>query len=281
MKLIVDGGSTSTKWAIIDGLTVRYINTKGINLHFVKEREIIEVLNEVKKVIKDNVSEIYFYGSGLTSDIYKEQLHSLLKYHVSSDAKVFLESDLVGASLALFGKTVGIVCILGTGAATGYFDGIEFTKRIPSLGFWLGDEGSGADLGKRLIKAYLRKELPNNLTNSFEEQFGVFEREFIFDQLNIDPRINAFFAKFTTFLKNNENNSWVNNLIENAFEEFIEHHLLGYQIEGNAKIGFVGSVAFYFKDILMKKLALYYDNEIVIIKNPIESLADFHATNVQ
>jgi glucosamine kinase len=281
MKLIADGGSTSTKWALIDGSSIEFFNSKGLNLHYISELEVVDALIELKSKLKKPVTAIYFYGSGITSEYYRKQLIALLKEYINLEAKIFIDTDLIAACRALFGNEEGIAGILGTGASTCHFDGSRIKSRIPSLGFWLGDEGSGADLGKRLIKAYLRKELPEKLILSFENEFGKFDRDFIFEKMKNDSRPNTFFAKFSTFLKNNEDEIWVKELVSKAFEEFIQHNLLAYEISDDLKIGFVGSVAFHFSDLLKKLLAVYFDNEIVIIQNPIESLVNFHVTNVQ
>jgi len=281
MKLIVDSGSTKAKWAIIDNGALEYIDTKGINPHFISIYEIELILHEVKSHCLKPITEIFFYGSGVTSKSLAKDLENQLKMFVSQEAKISIETDLYAACRALFGLEKGVACILGTGAATGLFDGKEIIDKVPSLGFWLGDEGSGADLGKRLIKSYLRKELSPEVIRSFEEDYGNFNREFVFDKIKTETRPNAFFALFCPFLKKHEHESGIIELVESAFDEFIEHHLLPYGINDDMKIGFVGSIAYYFSAALRKRMAIYFDNEIVILSNPIESLVKFHVTNVQ
>jgi glucosamine kinase len=281
MKLIVDSGSTKAKWAFIDNDKVSYLDTSGINPHFATEKDIVPILKEVNIHAIKPIEEIYFYGSGVTSKLLTESLENLFRMFVCREGKITIETDLKGACIALFGMEVGIGCILGTGAATGLFNGNEVVNKIPSLGFWLGDEGSGADLGKRLIKAYLRKELSGELIVFFEEEYGSFNREFVFKKIETESRVNAFFASFCLFLKKYEDKSEIVELLEIAFDEFIKHHLLNFEIDDDIKIGYVGSIAYNFKDILRKRMAMYFDNEIVILANPLESLVNFHVTNVQ
>ncbi|WP_341227816.1 hypothetical protein [uncultured Arcticibacterium sp.] len=280
MKLIADSGSTKTNWALCQGTSCRIFKTKGINLHFMSEEQVGEILTSVKLHFGEAISSILFYGAGVSSIDKIKVMSGYLNKYIDTSAEVHVFSDFLGACRALFGNGKGVASILGTGASSGVYDGIEIVVSVPSLGFWLGDEGSGSDLGKRLIKAYLRNELPPDLKDKFEIEFGSFKRDVIFEVLTKE-KPNAYFAKFVPFLKSNLEDRWVSALVSKAFEEFVKHNLLKYNVNGDMKLGFVGSIAFYFQDLLKATLARYFDNDILILQDPMQALIDFHVTNVQ
>lgn len=281
MKLVVDSGSTKTKWGVVSGTFSKVFETSGINLHYLDDEAVLLNLREAKGQLDESIESIFFYGSGISSEEKVGRMTNLLKEGIALNAEIRVMSDFMGACHALFGSKSGIACILGTGASTGRYNGEKIIQTIPSLGFWIGDEGSGADLGKRLVKAYLRNELPDFLKYDFEIDFGSFDRQFVFEKLSSGKKPNAFFASFSHFLKKHEKNEFVISLLETAFEEFVKHHLLKYDVSPNEQIGFVGSVAFHFQDTLKRVMAMYFDNELLFIKDPIQALMDFHVTNVQ
>ncbi|AWV99976.1 hypothetical protein [Arcticibacterium luteifluviistationis] len=280
MKLIADSGSTKTNWALYQGTSCRIFKTEGINLHFMSEEKVGEILNSVKLHFCEAISSIHFYGAGVSNIDKVKVMSGYLNKYIDNSAEVHAFSDFLGACRALFGKEEGVVSILGTGASTGVYNGVDIIQSVPSLGFWLGDEGSGSDLGKRLIKAYLRDELPLELKTKFEEEYGSFGREHIFEIMATE-KPNAYFATFVPFLKSNLDEEWASHLVSRAFDEFVKHNLLKYDVEGNLKFGFVGSVAFYFQDLLKATLAKYFDNDVITLQNPMQGLIDFHVTNVQ
>ena len=238
-------------------------------------------LAEVKGQLVVEITQIHFYGSGISSTEKAGRMNKLLQQSFGMDVTVTSSSDFLGAARALFQKQSGVACILGTGVATGIYGQGKIIKQQLSLGFWLGDEGGGADLGKRLVKAYLRKELPLDLLAAFEQEYGAFDREFIFDKLKTEDRPNAYFASFAPFFSAQSSERWVKETLETAFEGFAVHHLVGYDLNGDETIGFVGSIAYYFQDELKKVLAMYFDNDVIFLTDALEGLMDYHVTNVQ
>ena len=280
MILIADSGSTKTSWTLTEAGSQKSIQGPGLNPFFIDTASLTSEIGRVfKKLGSPKLSHIYFYGTGIIGEEQSRLINDIL-CKLSSPEQVIVKSDLQGAYHALFGMETGIAAILGTGASSGYFEKGKLMNQVPSLGFWLGDEGSGSDLGKRLIKAYLRKEMTAELISSFEDKFGSFERALVFQRIK-EPRPNAWFASFTPFLKDNEDHPLINNLLEMAFDEFVEKTLVPYRINPLHKVGIVGSVAYYFEPFLRRSLAKYLDNEVVIMKDPMPGLIDFHVTNVQ
>jgi glucosamine kinase len=280
MKLIADGGSSKTKWGYGSGASITFFESPGINLHYMSDEAVLAHLAKVKDQLKGEITEIHFYGSGISSPGIAKRMNKLLKQSFGASLLVASYSDFLGAARALFQKESGVACILGTGVATGIYGQGEIINQQPSLGFWLGDEGGGADLGKRLVKAYLRKELPVALLAAFEQEYGVVDREYFFDKLKTEDRPNAYFASFAPFFSGQSPDRWVKETLEIAFEAFAVHHLVGYDLKGNETIGFVGSIAYHFKDELKKVLAMYFDNNIIFLPDALEGLMDYHMTNV-
>lgn len=280
MRLIADSGSTKTNWALCSGSSFKVFNTEGINLHFMEEDAVLKILKSIKSYFGESITEVYFYGSGISDSDLAKTMSGYLNKYIAESADVHVYSDFLGACRALFGSEAGVVSILGTGASTGVYDGNKIIQSVPSLGFWLGDEGSGSDLGKRLIKAYLREELPNDLKEKFEANYGSFKREKVFEVLTSE-KPNAYFAKFVPFLKSNLEDKWASSLVSKAFDEFVKHNILKYDIDGDMKFGFIGSIAFHFQELLKASLAKYFDNDVIIVQDPMQGLVDFHVTNVQ
>ncbi len=281
MKLVADGGSSKTKWGYKSGASKTFFESPGMNLHYMSDKAVLANLAEVKGQIEVEIAEIHFYGSGISSPEKAERMNGLLSQSFGAEVMVYSASDFLGAARALFQNKSGVACILGTGVATGIYEQGEIIKQLPSLGFWLGDEGGGADLGKRLIKAYLRKEFSLDLLAAFEQEYGAFEREFIFDKLKTEDRPNTYFASFAPFFSAQMRDSWVKETLERAFNEFAVHHLIGYDLKGSETIGFIGSIAYHFQKELREVLAGHFDNEITFLPDALEGLIDYHVTNVQ
>ncbi len=282
MILIADSGSTKTTWCLTDGTSSAYHTGVGINPFFMDEPAIRQ---EIEKVAvhfnsQGSITKICYYGTGIVNPEKAGFLKSILQKGFGVE-DVLVNSDLTAAARALFGRGEGIAIILGTGTSSGYFSNDSLVNQIPSLGFWLGDEGSGSDLGKRLIKAYLRKEFGKKLLSNFETRYGKFDRIEVFSQIRENARVNAWFASFVPFLKEFEGESEINKLLEDAFSEFTEKAILPYRPQSDTPIGMVGSVAFHFEGLLRKVVSRYVDNELKIIQDPVPGLIEFHVTNVQ
>lgn len=275
MILIADSGSTKTDWRLIDEkYEVNKFRTVGLNPFFVDRLHIEKIIKGTFNIKNTKVDKIYFYGAGCAS----LNNCNIVKYSITSvfnNAEVFVFTDLLGAARALFGNEKGIVAILGTGANTAFYDGNKFVKSISSLGYIMGDEGSGAYLGKMFIAGFLNEELPSNLSNKFIEEYRL-TKEKIIEIIYSKPFPNRFLASFSKFLYNNKDDKYVLNLLEYNFNQFFDKTICKYDLYDKQIIRLVGSIAFYFENEL-KSVALKRNIKIdKIIKNPIESLVNYH-----
>lgn len=260
MILIADSGSTKTAWIFTDGNHKEQFTTGGANPFF---RSTDNMVSEWKDSpvgnLKGKVSQINFYAAGVVNkekaDIIK---HALLVFFPK--AVVSVESDLLAAAHATLGNSKGIVCILGTGSNSCQFDGKQITDQIPPLGFILGDEGSGAVLGRQVIGDYLKKTMPESLRKVFNDKYP-YEYGEILNRVYRHEKPNMFLATFVPFIKENIENEYCSNLVENAFELFIQRNVAQYAGYQNQEICFAGSVAYHFRKqlknvFLKKKLSL-------------------------
>ncbi len=279
MILIADSGSTKTDWRmIVDENKIYKFQTVGLNPFFIDSLEIAKNINETfaSKLNNIKIDKIYFYGAGCASsynrNIVKQGISKVFK-----NADIFVYTDLLCAARSLFGNEKGIVAILGTGSNTACFDGEKITENISSLGYILGDEGSGAYLGKIFISDFLNNELPCQLGKKFFKEYGL-TKDNILEAIYFKPFPNRFLSSFTKFLFNNKNDKYVLNLLEYNFNQFFDKTIrqLADKMYDKQTIRCVGSIAFYFEDVL--KFVALKRNIIIdkIIKNPIDNLVNYH-----
>lgn len=276
MILIADSGSSVTSWYYFNEKDEpKIILTKGINPFFRTTQDIFDELqNHLFPKINSPVSEIYFYGAGIINkekgDVVKKALRSLFV-----KSKIEIESDLLAAALATCGNKKGIACILGTGSNSCLFDGDKIIEHVSPLGFILGDEGSGAVLGRKLVGDYLKGMMPENLAKKFQEKFSYNYSE-LMDRIYKKEKPNKFLAQFVPFLSENITDNYCQQLVENSFEAFIKRNIKQYTNFSAVKIHFVGSVGYYFQSQL--KQVLNRNNLKVgeILKDPLEKLVRFH-----
>jgi len=271
MILIADSGSTKTEWALLAKGETRKFNTAGMNPYFTSDDDIRQILNDVKKWIgQEQVKKIVFYGSGCNSTEKGSEMQKLFREKFS-DSEIVIQSDLIGAAVSLFGNQKGIAVILGTGNNSGYFDGNKITFKTESLGYLLGDEGSGAYLGKEFIRELLYGNLPKEIEDDFAREYNI-RKEGILENIYKKPYANRFLAGFTVFLKKHESNQAIKKIISASFEALIKNHLIKYPQKEICDFGFVGSIAFHFKDILT---GICQKNNLkihTIIKQPMDNL---------
>lgn len=282
ITIVADSGSTKTDWILIDEYgNCEVCSTIGLNPYFTESEKIKSVIIDeiLSKTGKNIVERIEFFGAGCASDANKIKIKTIIN-SVFRDAKVKVNTDILGAAKSLFGNDAGIACILGTGANTCFYDGEEIVHHIYSLGFILGDEGSGAYLGKMIIKAFLTDALPFELKLSFIKKYNI-TRDVIIENVYNKPKPNAYLATFSEFLYENISDEYIIALIKRSFRKFIEYNILKYDNYQTAKLGFVGSVGFYFNIILNEVLAEYKLESFKNIKSPIEGLKDYYSKNCQ
>ncbi len=277
MFLIADSGSTKTDWRIIENnQVIGQTQTVGFNPYF---QDADSIANELKISLLphcEGVAEkVFYYGTGITNDEKAGVLRTAIQT-IFPDCEVEAYSDVVGAARALCGHEAGIACILGTGSNTCYFDGKEITFKIEALGFWLGDEGSGGHLGKTLILSYLHKEMPLEIREKFEKRYGILDRLTVLDHAYQKPFPNRYFASFSKFLFDNRRHPFCYRLVYDCFTQFFDKYICKYPDYQVVKVHCVGSVGFYYSDIL-RQVA---NDKGVAIKNiletPIAGLTLYH-----
>ena len=275
MRLIADSGSTKVDWRAIhsDG-SVQEITTAGINPFFQTEEQIVyELQQNLLPDISASVNEIHFYGAGVSSPEKVLVLQNCFR-KVFPKARSNAYTDLLAAARALCGKKPGIAAILGTGANSCFYDGNEIVDNVPACGFILGDEGSGAVLGKKFISDYLKRQLPSDLNTLFDQKYNL-NYNSIIERVYRQPFPNRYLATFSVFLHQNKTNTYVSKLLKNSFEEFFTRNVMQYDYK-KYPVNLVGSVAFHYEDIIKdvaKGLGVKIGN---ILQSPIDGLAEYH-----
>ncbi len=275
-KLIADCGATKAEWTLVAGNKNKTIITQGISPYFLTTIQIKELLErELKPKLKNAaVDEIFYYGTGCANpDNAKSVKKALLQ--VFAGAKIDVNHDLVAAARALCGHEKGIACILGTGSNSCYYNGKKIVKNSPGLGYVLGDEGSGAYLGKKVIQYYLYDTFDEDLRARFDAAYVTNAAE-ILENVYKKPLPNRYLASFTNFLADNRGHYMVENIIEDGLNDFFFNHLCKYREIWTLPVSFAGSVAFGFKDVLQHLCNSYEFDLGKVMKNPMQGLVEYH-----
>lgn len=269
MILIADSGASKTHWRLIDGDRIQQLETLGLHPRFNSEKKIDNQLHEVYNTFNSPIHELYFYGAGCAENNNKKQiLESQLNKHFSK-AKVYIYSDLLAAAHACLAKKSGLVGILGTGANTAFYDGEELHQKVPSLGYVLGDEGSGAYLGKLLLSSLLRGDLHDKLSKKL-----CLKKEDVLEKIHTSAQPNKYLASFGPFLFRNRMDPQISMLIKQGFGTFVDNYVSPY---GEAQyISMVGSIAYYFRTELQYVLNERGHNLGTVIEHPISALSLYY-----
>lgn len=276
MKLIADSGSTKTAWRLIGTSgEIKDIKTSGLNPFFRTEEDVFqEVIKFLLPETGNEVQEIYFYGAGIVNaekgDIIRRALN-----RIYSNATVETHSDVLGAARALFGNKAGIACILGTGSNVCLYDGEKIAGGISPLGFILGDEGSGAVMGRKLLGDYFKEVMPAYLREDFTKQFNL-TREEALNRVYRTEKPNQFLAQFTPFLSKHAGSAYCQEFVQHNFMEFFERNVTKLPAYNQYPIGFIGSVAWYFSQILNNTANYFGFEQTSIIKEPIDGLEKYY-----
>lgn len=277
MIILADGGSTKVDWRLVDnGKEVKVIKTNGANPYFRNREDISKEIREllVPQISEHTIREVYFYGAGCEFPTQNQIIRSAIADNI--DAPVIeVGSDMLAAAKSLCGKEKGIACILGTGSNTCYYDGNEIKENLASLGYILGDEGSGAVLGRNLICYCLRDHLSEGLKEKFLSQFGISHAS-ILDSVYKEAQPNKFLAKLSIFLIQNIEEPSIYRLVYSSFEDFFRMNIMKYDYKHNT-VHLTGSIAYYYQDII-KKVASDLSISIgQISQSPMEGLIKFHS----
>ncbi|MFM2338547.1 MAG: hypothetical protein RL115_1740 [Bacteroidota bacterium] len=276
IKLIADSGATKAEWCLLQNGKKKTIFTTGISPYFLTLDQIVALLQKelMPKLKNISINEIFYYGTGCANaNNAKTIKKALLK--VFDGAKIAVDHDLMGAAKALCGHNKAIACILGTGANSCYFNGKKIVKNSPGLGYVLGDEGSGAYLGKKVIQYYLYGTFDEELLGRFEVTYKTNVAE-ILENVYKQPLPNRYLASFTKFLAENRGHFMIENIIEDGLNDFFFTHLCKYKEVWTLPVHFTGGVAYGFKDVL-KNLCESYEFELGnVFKNPMQGLIQYH-----
>lgn len=277
MKLIADSGSSKADWMFVDERErLDLITSIGVNPNLHSESEIRTVFESVcpLQVPSAKVEAVFYYGTGVWDKKRSSTLHAILQ-SLYPNAVVEVHHDLLGAARAACGSEPGVACILGTGSNSCLYDGERVTDSVQNLGWLLGDEGSGVDLGKRLIRAYAYRDLSAEDKDWFEEQTG-HNAVSIGNSLYGSSSANRFLASFSPFLHDSLHRPAFKAIIVEGLSAFLQSHVLKYDGVASVPVNFVGSIAYHYKDLLREVCQSHKLTVGTIAKKPIHALVDFH-----
>lgn len=277
MILIADSGSTKTDWCLVEhGEVLQQIFTKGTNPFFQSEEEISNEIaaNLLPQLKTAEADAVYFYGAGCAfPDKIETVRHAILR-HLQVKGEVEVSTDMLAAARGLCGHRAGIACIMGTGSNSCYYDGEKIVQNVSPLGFILGDEGSGACLGKLLVGDILKNQMTPELKEKFLSQFNLTAADII-DRVYRKPFPNRFLASLSPFLAQNLNEPCIHSLVLNSFKSFLKRNVMQYDYQ-NHEVHFIGSVAYYYKDVLAQATVEMGIRLGTILKSPMEGLIAYH-----
>lgn len=273
MLLVADSGSTKTQW-IAENRTC--YETIGFNPFFHSTESVLEELSKNERLSADKsvFTDIYFYGAGCSSEERKKIIYTAL-VGFFSNAKIHVGHDMEASAFATYVGRPTISCILGTGSNSCLFDGKEYHEVVPSLGYIMGDEGSGGFFGKQILIDFLYHKSPEATAKLLSEKYQL-TKEKIFDAVYKQPHANVYLASFAKVLDESPDREYMNGLKKRGIRQFFEAHVLCYPNYQNYPVSFVGSIAYYLQDTI-REVAQEYNCEIgVIIKEPAERLFEWH-----
>lgn len=278
LTLIADSGSTKTDWVLIDRQKI-VVNFKtiGFNPYFQTKDQITnEIRLNLVPQLEDVISKIggiYYYGAGCSNDIncriVLEGIHNALEL-----PNININHDLLAAARALCGQKPGIACILGTGSNSCLYDGKSVVENVPSVGYLFGDHGSGANIGLRLVQAYFDEELPSKIRTAFEAKG--YHREEILDNVYKKGMPSKYLASISNFVSEHIKDAYVRKLVKSCFQNFFHKQIAKYTNSREYTVSSVGSIGYYYKDILAEVANEEGYKLGKAIKSPIEGLVEYH-----
>lgn len=277
MILIVESGATKAEWCLLKGSDSSRVLTQGISPYFYTSNQIQSIIkNELLPYLNAGqpVSHIYYYGTGCNN------AQSVLVVQLALDSlfpssEKHITHDLMASAHAVCGHRGGVVAILGTGSNSGYYDGQKFVVNHPSLGYILGDEGSGAYLGKKILQSYFYNQFSKEIKEEFESEFGVTEFQ-ILREVYQHPTPNRYLASFSVFLSNHRGNELVEKILQEGIGDFFCNHLQVYPESITGQVHFTGSIAWYYRDVVLSLCRKFGYQAGHIIKNPLDNLVAFY-----
>ena len=277
MIIIAESGSTKTNWITADNTLYQ---TKGFNPLFDTTDSIYEELvkHEELQKVRNNFTKVFFYGASCSSNERNTIVEKALSRYFTNTEVIQVDHDLKAAAVATYDNRPGIACILGTGSNSCLYDGQEIYEEVPSLGYVLGDEGSGAYFGKKIIAAFLYHELPEATHKILVENYKL-EKEEVLKHVYKQPNANVYLATFAKVMNETSDTAYMDKLAEEGFTDFFNHHVACYKNYQQYPVHFVGSIAFHFKhvlEIVAKKKGCELGK---VDRNPVYSLLNWHLQN--
>jgi len=281
ITLIADSGATKAEWCLLNNGEKKNLFTQGISPYFLNTDQIAELLTkELLPELKNlTVEHIFYYGTGCANIENAKSIKKALT-RIFPKAEVNVNTDLMAAARAVCGHEKGIACILGTGSNSCYYNGKNIVKNSPGIGYVLGDEASGAYLGKKVLQYYLYNTFDEDLRARFDAKYVTTPSE-ILDNVYKKPLPNRYLASFTMFLAENRGHYMIENIIEDGLNDFFFQHLCKYNEVWKYPVSFVGSVAFGFKDVIQELCSSYEFDLGTVLKNPMEGLIKYHKNHGQ
>lgn len=276
MILVADSGSSSSDWMLnMPDSKPLFFKTKGLNPFFVSEKEIEKVMKDVPEIITyiDEIKEVYFFGAGSITPDRREIVSNALTSFFPN-AFISVESDLLGAAFGTCGTSPGLICTLGTGSDVSFYDGEELQPSVHGIGYVLGDEGSGAWFGKRLITSYLYGLMPKDLEKKFAEKYRI-TKDIVIKNVYQKDRPNSYLASFALFMEENITHSFIDKLLTDGFDEFVRTNIMTYPKYWEYKCNFVGGIAYSF-DLQLQAVCKLHGVQVgTILKSPIAEIFEY------
>jgi glucosamine kinase len=276
MIIIADSGGSKIDWRLLKkDQTIGQANTSGFNPYYQNIDHLREIVKEsLLPQVNEPVLKIFYYGTGVSSEKNIRIIQSVFAEHFPQ-ATIEVGWDLLAAARALCGREPGIACILGTGSNSCLYDGEKITDNVANLGWILADEGSGTNLGKRLVFDYFRNEMPEGLAKQFHARFP-WSREEVLEKVYQHEKPSAFLASFAKFIFQHLKEPYCYQLVYRSLSDFFENNVMKYKDYKNLKVHFTGSIGFYFSDVLRQ---VANDKGITvknILEGPIAGLTLYH-----
>lgn len=280
MKLTVDSGSTKTDWGFFNNkkdLTI--YKTQGINPYHQSQEQIRDILESellpvITQIDRSTISELFFYGAGCATQTTCALMSDILKIYFPG-AEITVDSDMLGAARALCGKSEGVACVLGTGSNSCLYNGKDITDQVPSLGYILGDEGSGAVLGRCFINSCFKRQMPDKLFKEFLDRYSI-DRESIIMNVYRKPLANRYLAGFVPFILEKREVPEVHKMIIQCFTEFFTRNVINYH-KPWLPVHFVGSLANSLADELKETADSLGMTIGKIMASPMDGLIAYHS----
>lgn len=273
MRLLIDAGSTKTEWILMDGNTVKSrFQTEGFNPNYADIQTLVKTINGLS--LPDELQSVHYYGTGCGNEQNRLLINKVFQDRFPN-AKIHVTHDLMAVCHAVLGHEKGIACILGTGSNSCVYDGEKIVEKAVSLGYLVGDEGSGMHIGREVVKAYFYGFMSEDLRQKFAETYALELPDFV-HTLYHNAQPSKYLASFAQFAGENQSHPFIHAMVKRCFQSFIEAFVLRFDECKSMKVSFIGSIAFHFQGILKETLS---DNGLtlgVVLQAPAEGLIRYY-----